>query len=63
MPDLRQVGRHLVRPVMVIVEGVGRALSDLRKQAPGARMVGEFAVKMGLNELGKRISPRKPDTE
>jgi hypothetical protein len=25
--------------------------------------VGEFAVKMGLNELGKRISPRKPDTE
>ncbi|MEY4032583.1 MAG: hypothetical protein RL573_1495 [Actinomycetota bacterium] len=63
MPDLRQVGRHLVRPVMVIGEGVGRALSDLRKQAPGARMVGEFAVKLGLNELGKRISPRKPDTE
>jgi len=26
-------------------------------------MVGEFAVKMGLTELGKRISPKKPDTE
>ena len=38
-------------------------MSDLRKQAPGARMVGEFAVKMGLSEIGKKLSPKKPDNE
>ena len=42
---------------------VGRVMSDLRKQAPGARMVGEFAVKMGLSEIGKKLSPKKPDNE
>jgi len=63
MPDLRQVGRHLLRPVRQIGEGVGRVVGDLRRQAPGARMVGEFAVKMGLSELGKKIAPGKQDPE
>ncbi|MFM1790023.1 MAG: hypothetical protein RLZZ526_350 [Actinomycetota bacterium] len=63
MPDLRQIGRFIVRPALMVGDGVGRALGDLRRQAPGARMVGEFAVKMGLTELGKRISPKKTDPE
>ena len=63
MPDFRQVGRLVTGPVRSAGEAVGRIVGDLRQQAPGARMVGEFAVKMGLAELGKRISPKKPDTE
>lgn len=50
----------MTHPLRAVGEGVGRLVNDLRRQAPGARMVGEFAVKLGLAELGRRISARKP---
>ena len=63
MPGFRQVNRRITAPLRMIGAEVGRVMSDLRKQAPGARMVGEFAVKMGLSEIGKKLSPKKPDNE
>lgn len=35
---------------------ISRTVSDMRKQAPAARMVGEFAVKHVSNEASKKIS-------
>ena len=34
---------------------IHHAVSDVRKQAPAARMVGEFAVKHVANEANKNI--------
>lgn len=50
-------------PLRVAGGAVGRVISGIRSQAPGARMVGEFAVKTGISELDKKLKPRKPDTE
>jgi hypothetical protein len=35
---------------------ITHTISDMRKQAPGARMVGEFAVKQASKEASKKIS-------
>lgn len=39
---------------------VNSVFSSLRAQAPGARMVGEFAVKFAKGEVEKRIHPQPP---
>ena len=39
-----------------IVRKVSATISDLRRQAPGAKMVGEFAVKHVANEATKKIN-------
>ena len=63
MPDLRPLSKAVSRPVRAVGDAVARMLGDFRKQAPGARMVGEFAVKAGLTELGRRIAQGKKDAE
>jgi len=63
VPDIRPLSRALSRPVRAFGDVLGRIVGDIRKQAPGARMVGEFAVKMGMTELGKRVIPEKKDVE
>lgn len=37
---------------------VNRRAGEIRAQAPGARMVGEFAVRSGLREIARRVSGR-----
>lgn len=36
---------------------IGSTVESLRRQAPGARMIGEFAVKHAANEAQKRLRP------
>jgi len=35
---------------------ISRTIADLRQQAPGARMIGEFAVRQASKEATKKIS-------
>lgn len=51
MSDLQALIRAITAPARRIA-GTARSL---QKQAPGARMVGEFSVKAGLKEIGRRI--------
>lgn len=37
-------------------------VSSLRKQAPAARMIGEFAVKQAAQEANKRLRPTEPQS-
>lgn len=43
-------------PVRGLLSGVERTLESARRQAPAARMVGEFAVKMLVKEAGRLAS-------
>ena len=44
------------------VRRIGSVIGSLRRQAPGARMVGEFAVKHATNEVKRRVTPpRSPE--
>ena len=45
----------LDRAVKTVTGHAARTVSSLRSQAPGARMIGEFAVKTGLGQLRRRI--------
>ena len=36
---------------------IGSSVDSLRRQAPGARMIGEFAVKHAVSEAQRRIQP------
>lgn len=60
MPGLRQVVEALTAPVRAVGDAVARRADDIRRQAPGARMIGEFAVRTGLREVGKRLGGRQP---
>lgn len=62
MPDLPDLIKTVTAPARHVQERVAATLRGLREQAPGARMVGEFAVKIGLKEIGKRISGDKGHT-
>lgn len=44
---------------------VGNTVESLRRQAPGARMIGEFAVKHAAAEAQKRLRPddTSPETQ
>lgn len=37
---------------------IGSTVETLRRQAPGARMIGEFAVKHATNEAQRRLRPQ-----
>ena len=43
-----------------VVTKVSDFVSSLRKQAPAARMIGEFAVKQAAQEANKRLHPTEP---
>lgn len=36
-------------------ESARRAVDDARRQAPGARMVGEFTVRQAIREIRRRL--------
>lgn len=36
-------------------QAVNRRAGEIRAQAPGARMVGEFAVRSGVREIARRL--------
>ena len=55
MPDLRGVIRALSEPARQVDGFLRRSMSSIRQQAPGARMIGEFAVKLGIKEVDKRL--------
>lgn len=38
---------------------VTSVIDSLRRQAPGARMVGEFAVKHAADEVKRRVNPER----
>lgn len=61
MPGLRQVIRALSAPWRATGGSIHRVVDDIKSQAPGARMIGEFAVRAGVAEVNKKINPRKPD--
>ncbi|MEY5059833.1 MAG: hypothetical protein RJA51_1580 [Actinomycetota bacterium] len=64
VPGLRQIVEALTTPVRALGDAVVRRADDIRRQAPGARMIGEFAVRTGLREVGKRFGgqPSTPPT-
>ena len=55
MPDLRQVVSIILAPAHAVARGVEDAVGSIRRQAPGARMVGEFVVKEGTKEAQRRL--------
>ena len=64
MPGLRQIVEVISTPVRALGDAVVRRADDIRRQAPGARMIGEFAVRTVLREVGKRLrgQPSTPHT-
>jgi len=64
MPDERRYVPSLCEEVMTpfltprqVANKVVDFVSSLRKQAPAARMIGEFAVKHAAQEANKRLRP------
>lgn len=58
MPGLREVTRVLSGSLRAASSAVSRRAGEIRAQAPGARMVGEFAVRSGFREIAKRLGGR-----
>ena len=46
-----------------VVKKVADMVSSLRRQAPAARMIGEFAVKQAAKEANKKLRPTEPSSE
>jgi hypothetical protein len=61
MPGVRQVIGALATPLRAAGDTISRTINDVRSQAPGARMIGEFAVRTGLSRVEKKFRPGKPD--
>ncbi len=58
MPGLHEVTRLVSGTLRAAGSAVSRKAGEVKAQAPGARMVGEFAVRTGLRELARRIGIR-----
>lgn len=58
MPDLREVTKFVSGTLRAAGAAVSRRAGEIRAQAPGARMVGEFAVRSGVREMARRLSGR-----
>lgn len=61
MSDLQGLINAFTAPARVAHRRVAAVVDSVRRQAPGARMVGEFAVKIGLKEIGRRIQGGKDE--
>lgn len=46
-----------------VVKKVTDFVSSLRRQAPAARMIGEFAVKQAAKEANKKLRPTEPPSD
>ena len=54
----RLPGLFRVNPFSIarrVGESARRAIDDARRQAPGARMVGEFTVRQTIREIRRRL--------
>jgi len=55
--EKEEVSNPLLRIHQHVWRTIGNSVESLRRQAPGARMIGEFAVKHAVNEAQRRIQP------
>lgn len=65
MPDRgEEEVEEVTNPLVSIHRAVWKSLSErvasVRRQAPGARMVGEFAVKQAVKEAQRKVAPKAP---
>lgn len=56
MPDHQEVNNPVNALLRWAARSTGELVGSIRRQAPGARMIGEFAVKHLAREAGKRLS-------
>lgn len=54
MPGFRALIRAATGPMRQTHAVVTNLVQAVRKEAPAARMVGEFAVRMGVQAVGRR---------
>ena len=59
--EKEEVSHPLFRIHQRVWSTIGSTVDSLRRQAPGARMIGEFAVKHAANEAQRRL--RAQDTD
>ena len=55
--EKEEVSNPFVRIHQHVWKTIGNTVESLRRQAPGARMIGEFAVKHAANEAQRRLRP------
>lgn len=58
--EKEEVSNPLVRIHQHVWKTIGNTVESLRRQAPGARMIGEFAVKHAANEAQRRLRTTNP---
>ena len=61
--EKEKVSNPLLRLHNHVWKTIGSTVESLRRQAPGARMIGEFAVKHAAAEAQKRLRPEDTSTE
>lgn len=59
MPDIHPLIRAGTAPARAAGRWLSRTVGSLRRQAPGARMVGEMTVRYGSREAATRLGLRK----
>jgi len=63
VPDRHSLIRAWTAPARVGGRWVVRTVESLRRQAPGARMVGEMTVRYGSREAATRLGLRKKNEQ
>ena len=58
MPGLQGLIRALLAPARRVHDAAGRSVESMQRDAPAAKMIGEFTVKHGVRELMRRINGR-----
>gem|GEM_PF-2432386 len=61
--EKEEVSNPLFRIHQRVWSTIGSTVDSLRRQAPGARMIGEFAVKHAANEAQRRLRPQDTNTD
>lgn len=60
--EIKEVTNPLVSAHRHFWRTVNNTVQSLRRQAPGARMVGEFAVKHAVSEAQRKLAPNNTPT-
>jgi hypothetical protein len=61
--EKEEVSNPFLRFHQQVWRTIGSTVDSLRRQAPGARMIGEFAVKHAVSEAQRRIQPQDKTPE
>lgn len=61
--EKEEVSNQFLRLHRHVWRTIGSTVESLRRQAPGARMIGEFAVKHAVNEAQRRVQPQNKSTQ